>query len=198
MPRRKKTEPQSAPRALWPGSLKQPCLYRHGCLLSGSNGRAKRAPHVPRFAHRAAPCGAPCAFCGRCGKGLACAAFVGKMRAARAESGPFRRTAARKHRPRKTVFAPSLLGFPQQPQRAPAESFPALHQKLPLSGIRAVLAGQLWRNGVRKSPSGPPGFLHASGTESISPSRCFLASTRLSRGLFIFLLCPQTRPVRGP
>ena len=141
--------------------------------------------------------GPPCAFCGRRGKGLACAAFAGKRRAARAESGPFRRAAARKHRPRKTAFAHSLFGFPRQPQRAPAESFPALHQKLPLSGRRAVLAGQLSRNGVRKSPSGPPGFSRAAGAKSVSPSLCFLASTRLSRGLFIFLLCPQTRPVRG-
>ena len=141
--------------------------------------------------------GAPCAFYGRSSKDLACAAFAGKMHAARAESGPFRRAAARKHRPPEDSFAHSLLGFPQQPQRAPAESFPALHQKLPFSGRRAVLAGQLSRNGVRKSPAGPPGFSPAAGAKSISPSRCFLASTRLSGNLFIFLLCPQTRPVRG-
>ena len=63
------------------------------------------------------------------------------------------RAAARKHRPRKTVFAHSLFGFPRQPQRAPAESFPALHQKLPLTGGRAALARRLWRKGVQKSPA---------------------------------------------
>ncbi len=117
------------------------------------------------------------------------------MRAARAEIGPFRRTAAESIAPEDS-FAHSLLGFPQQPQRAPAESFPALHQKLPLSGLRAVLAGQLWRNGVRKSPSGPPGFLHASGTES-QPKPVFSCVNTPFRGLFYISALPSKHGLYG-
>lgn len=134
MPRRKKTEPQSAPRALWPGSLKQPCLYRHGCLLLGSNGRAKRAPHVPRFAHKAAPCGAALCFlrpprqrprlCGLCRED---ARRAGRKR-------PFQAHCRKKASPPEDSFC-------AQPPRLPSTAAKGASGKLPCSASKAAAFG---------------------------------------------------------
>lgn len=193
MPRRKKTEPQSAPRALWPGPLKQPlCPRRHGHLLSGSNRRAKRTPHMPRFAHRAALC------------------FLRPTRQRLRLCGLCREEARRaglQARCRKKASPPED-SFCAQPLWLPSTAAEGSGGKLPCPASKAAAFGApggfdraaLEERRAKKSgrPSGPPGFLRAAGAKSASPNRCFLASTRLSRGLFIFLLCPQTRPVRGP
>ncbi len=133
MPRRKKTEPQSAPRALWPGSLKQPlCLYRHGRLLSGSNGRAKRAPHMPRFVHRAAPRGGALCFlrpqqqrlglCGLCREDARCA---GRKR-------PFQARCRKK-------ASPPGRQFCAQPPRLPSTAAEGASGKLPCPASKAAV-----------------------------------------------------------
>lgn len=191
MPRRKKTEPQSAPRALWPGSLKQPlCLYRHGRLLSGSNGRAKRAPHMLRFVHRAAPRGGALCFlrpqqqrlglCGLCREDARCA---GRKR-------PFQARCRKK-------ASPPGRQFCAQPPRLPSTAAEGASGKLPCPASKATVFGMLRSFGpavldercVKKAgnPSGLPAFFDYIRCQDCQPKPVFSCASVLFTSGFIFL-----------
>ena len=133
MPRRKKTEPQSAPRALWPGSLKQPlCPPIASRKKAAMPVQAKRAPHMPRFVHRAAPRGGALCFlrpqqqrlglCGLCREDARCA---GRKR-------PFQARCRKK-------ASPPGRQFCAQPPRLPSTAAEGASGKLPCPASKAAV-----------------------------------------------------------
>lgn len=199
MPRRKKTEPQSAPRALWPCPLKQPlCPRRHGRLLSGSNGRAKRAPHVPRFAYRAAPHGAALCFlrpprqrprlCGLCRKE---ARRAGRKR-------PFQARCRKKASPPEDSFCAQPLRLPSTAAEGSGGELPCPASKAAAFGAPGGFGRAALEERRAKKPGRPAGLFACSRRKKRQPKPVLSCVNTPSRSLFIFLLCPQTRPVRGP
>ena len=116
------------------------------------------------------------------------------MRAAQAEIGPFGRTAAESIAPEDS-FAHSSLGFPQQPQRAPAE-LPCSPSKAAAFGAGRFWPGSFWER-VRKTRQARRAFCMHQALKDQPKPVFSCVNTPFPAAFFISLLCPQTHGLYG-